>query len=158
VFFSQQESTPCFFISNQRKEETMRGILIDPKAKTITEVEHDKNYKQIYEFIGADCFQGFYHGMDGNDMMYVDDMGLFRENQSYFMWMDYEQPIPGKGLILGIEGDDSTDTTLTIAEVTKRVTWTNKEFVGTSTRTGTVNDPVFGQMGLIEQTAHFKDK
>jgi hypothetical protein len=34
-------------------QKKLRGILIDPKEKTLTEVIHDGDFKQIYKFIEA---------------------------------------------------------------------------------------------------------
>ncbi|CAB4122576.1 hypothetical protein UFOVP28_16 [uncultured Caudovirales phage] len=89
----------------------MKAFLIDPFARSITEVDFDGNYKSIYPFIGADLFTGAYPWENG-DMIYVDDEGLFKSDQAFFVANGYG-PLAGKGLVLGTgaNGDNAEPLT-----------------------------------------------
>lgn len=100
---------------------TIKGLLIDPEAKTVTEVEHDKSVQQIYELIGARPFHVL--ELSDRETLYYDDEFLLRDKakeesgQAYFALVGpdfvYPSPIAGKALILGTDrGGDSTDTKL----------------------------------------------
>jgi len=57
----------------------MRAILIDPFNETVTEVEHNGDYREIYkllshETVKVDTFTVI--GIDHNDAIYVDDNSL----------------------------------------------------------------------------------
>lgn len=93
----------------------VRAILIDPFACTVTEVEHDaSNYQHIYtllshESMPVDCFTCVYsdHLAEG-EVIFVDDNGLLKPCDRFFVFADYHQPLAGKGLILG--SDEYGDT------------------------------------------------
>lgn len=75
----------------------MKAILIDPKNKTIEEI--DIAGKNIKEIIGCKYIDGV---RVGNDFMYVDDQGLLNENY-LFNFLHYDQPFAGKALIVGVD-------------------------------------------------------
>lgn len=95
----------------------MRGILIDPQAFTITEVELDPNkdrLPQIYTLLRCDTFDCV--DLDNGDTLYVDDNGLATRSPFHFIVADCPQPLVGRGLVLGTndEGESiSAKTTLT---------------------------------------------
>ena len=56
--------------------------------------------------------------------MYVDDEGLYVENQVFFGIAGCPQPLAGRGLILGTDDEgDSTDCTSSLDTIKKMVTW-----------------------------------
>lgn len=98
----------------------MKAYLIDPEARTITEVEHDGDYRQIYEFIDADCFDLARLNEHG-DGIYVDDEGLFTK-RCFFHVEGYSHPLAGKGLVLGCDEEgNSTAPTITLEWLKERV-------------------------------------
>lgn len=105
----------------------VRGILIDPVAKTITEVTLNGDYKEIHKQIGADCFDAVYvdRRPDGStEAIFVDDEGLYREGQEFFLWRGYAQPLAGRGLILGAnEEGDTVSTRLSLDQVKNKVSF-----------------------------------
>ena len=100
----------------------MKAILIDPKERTISEVDYDGDWRNISKLIDCDLFSCVYIPKD--DSIYVDDEGLYRENQSFFKWSTYDSPLAGKALILGTNDEgESIACTHTVEEVKQNVKW-----------------------------------
>lgn len=112
----------------------MRAILIDAEAKSISEVEYDGDWKKIKEFLGCDLFTVVeldYHADDSSETLFVDDEGLLNEPKHFFVWKGYDQPLPGRGLIVGCDPNgDSIATSFSLEYVEKRVSFPELEFVG----------------------------
>lgn len=105
----------------------MKGYLIDPFKRTIEEVEHNGSLDSIYELIDARCFALAAFDGKGNSA-YVDDEGLFRDGQEFFLMKNYPQPLAGKGLILGCNDEgDSVSPTVSIDEVRAQVKFLSAE-------------------------------
>tara|TARA_E500000178_G_C16881729_1_gene689328 strand:- start:297 stop:713 length:417 start_codon:yes stop_codon:yes gene_type:complete len=107
-----------------------KAILINPFNKTIEMVDYDfgGSYLQISHLIGTEeCVKPLFCAVDidGTNTVYIDDEGLYRETQAYFMWEGYHQPLQGKGLILGTDYDngESIPTTLSLDEVKEQVSF-----------------------------------
>lgn len=100
----------------------MKGILIDPFARTVTRVDVAKGIDAIYSLIQArpfDCVR-----IDERNAIFVDDEGLYRDDQRFFQFRGYPQPLAGRGLILGNDREGETvSCTLTLADVKGRVTF-----------------------------------
>ena len=134
----------------------MRAILIDPEAKTITEVDYTGDYKNIYVHIGVDCFTVV--RLSPTETVFIDDEGLYRENQKYVIWKDYYQPLAGKGLILGIdESGESIATELDLQYVKSMVTFPDIELSHFENFEGTTNWHGM-EMPMVGQRAVFKPK
>jgi len=100
----------------------MKGILINPHEETITEVEYSGNYKEIYSLIDCRTFD-VAMAKENNDL-YLDDEGLFKDNQKYFRMVELGANYAGKGLILAHDDEgESIATTLTLQEVEDMVQW-----------------------------------
>lgn len=91
----------------------MKAILIDAKARTITEVEHDGNYRQLYTLLSGDepgkveLFTAVQIN-DQGDTLYVDDEGLLKPQEHFFRWTNYDHPFAGNGVILGTDDDGNS--------------------------------------------------
>ena len=104
-----------------------KGILIDVKNRTITEVEVIENeqgsqLESIYKHLGCSTF-GIANIDEKNDV-YVDEEGLlFMDDNTILFQIDNGQPLVGNGLIMGYDDEtgESVDTTLSVEEVTSRV-------------------------------------
>jgi hypothetical protein len=99
----------------------MRTILIDPVARSFTEVDYNGDWKTISTHLGCHNFDVVF--TDVGDV-YVDDEGLFQANQSFFV-IEGCTPLAGRGLVFGHvdEEGDSTAATVTIDELVKKVTF-----------------------------------
>jgi hypothetical protein len=102
----------------------MRAILIDPFTQTIEEVDYSGDYKDIYGLIQCDLFTTVYLPNTSDDTLFVDDEGLYVENQKFFKISGFDQPLAGCGLLLGTDKEgESTDCMSTVEEVKAIVTW-----------------------------------
>ena len=102
----------------------MRAILIDPFTQTIEEVDYSGDYKDIYSLIECDLFTTVYLPNTSDDTLFVDDEGLYVENQRFFKIEGYEQPLAGRGLLLGTDEEgESIDCMSTVEEVKAIVSW-----------------------------------
>lgn len=104
----------------------MRAILIDPKERSFTEIDHDtSDYKNIPAALGCDLFDV----VRLNDCdIYVDDEGLY--NSDYFFVIDgIHQPLAGRGLVFGVVDDEGNETpcTLNIEDLERRVSFTTRQ-------------------------------
>lgn len=101
---------------------TMQAILIDPFTETIEAVDYSGDYKDIYALLGCALFTTVYTEMA--DTIYVDDEGLYVEDQRYFKLKGYPQPLAGRGLVLGSTDDgDSTDCVSSLQDIQDIVEW-----------------------------------
>src|SRR5678810_104481 len=100
-----------------KRRKAMKAILIDPKEQTVTEVVYTGEYTHIHDLICAPIFDCVRLGQQGpkrqHEVMYIDDEGLYREEQHYFKLCG-NGPFTNKALIVGsnIDGADQ-DTCLT---------------------------------------------
>lgn len=134
----------------------MRAILIDPVARTVTEVDYDGNYKSIYRLIEAHPFQVLQ--INETESVFIDDEGLLHEPSPthYFRFGTDGHPVSGKGLVLGVDDEgESVATQLTIAELQDMIQFVRLRFVGFEDISGKVNHPIFGIVEQIGQRAVF---
>jgi hypothetical protein len=133
------------------KENHMRALLIDPIAKTITEVDHNGDYHQIYEYLSdpanglkATTFDSV--RVDNTNVIYVDDDGLLKDPRYFFMFSHYHQPLAGRGLVLGVSSSgDTIATTLTVKKLSPFITYTDKlEVIGMEHTEGVMDHPIAG--------------
>jgi len=97
----------------------MKAYLIDPVAREITAVEYSGDYLDIYALIDASTFDvvRLYRNGDG---AFIDDEGLFRSNQSFWLHKNYPQPIAGAGLLLGVDEEGESIAPETDIETLRR--------------------------------------
>jgi len=114
----------------------IKGYLIDPKEKTVTEIDiaDPSDYKGLRERIGCDLYEVV--RIDDYNFLLIDEEGMFAEPQSYFSWRGYPQPLAGKAIVLG-DDDRNPDNasglkspTLSIDEVRARTSFRNLKLVG----------------------------
>lgn len=103
---------------------SFQTFVIDPHTQTINEVTYRGEYKHIYELIECDCYDAARINRHG-DALFVDDEGLFKEHQAFFLHADYPQPLAGKALLLGCRASDGETIapTSTIEELREKVKW-----------------------------------
>jgi hypothetical protein len=96
-------------------------LLIDPFEKTITHVQYGGNFREIYKLIDCDTFDVV---RCGRYDLFVDDEGLFKEDQKFFMVDNYPQPLAGKALATSCDKDGNTiPPNITLDELEARVMW-----------------------------------
>jgi len=106
----------------------MRGILIDPFTRSVSEIETSGKLLEIYELLGVDLITAV--SLNENQSLFLDDEGLMvpKANQEYWQWKGSNQPYAGRGLILGLDSNgDNVDTTMSGLEVAALVSFLDKE-------------------------------
>lgn len=109
----------------------MKGILIDPITRTITECELKQKdlFDQLYKLMDCDIIERFslpYHeNVEARSMddMWLDEMGWLRHVPAPFMYGG--KMFAGKCVILGAnrDGSKSVDAKVSKDNVTKLVKW-----------------------------------
>lgn len=132
----------------------MKAYLIDAVAKTVTEVEHNGDYREIYTFLGCDLFtvvrlDSTESETDRGDGLFVDDEGLMKPQAHFFKIAGFDQPLAGNGLVLGTDDEgESTAPAMTLAELQAIVTFHSAEELGFDPNSAPMDqtdefDPVF---------------
>lgn len=136
---------------------TIKGILIDPFAQTIAHHTYERGIEGIYAAIGADCFCTIRLPYD--HVAYLDDEGLYRENQRFWSIGPFQQPLAGKALIVRItNGGEDADCTLNLAVLKRAIQWRpNIELEG-FTKPTEHTDPDTGMVHINLGEAKFKPR
>ena len=100
----------------------MKAILIDVHTQSVTEVDHDNTLDNIYDLLNCRTFDVV--RIDEVDSIYIDDEGLFVDDQLFFEYGGDAQSVrlAGNGLILGVDDEgNSISPRTTVEEVEGRV-------------------------------------
>ena len=86
----------------------MKSYLIDPVVKRIEEMDYNGDWRTISQTIEAS--RGLFTVVnlyENDDSVFIDDEGLYVEDQRFWAHKNYPQPLAGPGLFLGTdqEGD-----------------------------------------------------
>tara|TARA_R110000823_G_scaffold58469_1_gene140754 strand:+ start:395 stop:757 length:363 start_codon:yes stop_codon:yes gene_type:complete len=107
----------------------MKAILIDVTKQEIKEVLHNDTLESIYNFVDCGTFDVV--RIDDTNSIYIDDEGLFIEDQLYFNYKGTTDSVSlaGNGLVLGVDEEGETiSPSLTLKDVQKAVTFLPKGF------------------------------
>ena len=107
----------------------MKAILIDVKNEEVREIDFNETLTHIYELV--DCATFDVLRLDGVNGIYVDDEGLFVEDQLFFTYHgdNYSHTLAGNGLVLGVNGGGETiSPTITVEEVREAVDFQPRGF------------------------------
>jgi|TARA_B110000263_G_C14894340_1_gene323262 hypothetical protein len=100
------------------------AICIDVNNREINIVPHDNTLKTIYNYLGCRTFDVV--RIDDVNSIYIDDEGLFVEDQRYFTYEGDTDTVTlaGNGLILGVDDEGETiEPTLTLEHVKSKVSF-----------------------------------
>jgi hypothetical protein len=106
------------------------GILIDPKARSFTEVKSDGRFgiEEIYELTGCRCVSTF--NLPNYDVAFIDDEGLLKGEEHlgnvgcYRLKWAGQTHLVGKTLIVGTDDEgETTSCKSTIEELEKQIEW-----------------------------------
>jgi hypothetical protein len=109
----------------------MKAILIDTTNQTIVEVDIKGDLKSWYEAIKCDIVEIAVR-LDNGDMILVDEEGLWKSPTMYFTYNHAEYmnyPFAGKGLVIGGNGEDTTDAKSTLQEIANKVRFQDKQSI-----------------------------
>jgi hypothetical protein len=109
----------------------MKAILIDSANQKLVPIELDESKEllnQYYKVIGnnCQCIDAPYEFSD-SDVLIVDDEGLFNNAEFGFKFPNFNYPIVGNGIIIGVEAEtgDSISVNSSI-EVFDNIIWCDK--------------------------------
>ncbi len=85
----------------------MQAYLIDPEKKIVESCDYSNDWKDISTLIECETFD-----VAGTSefSVYIDDEGLYKNPQHFFMVGNYPFPLCGKGLLLGPVNYDTGET------------------------------------------------
>lgn len=99
------------------------AYLIDPFERSVQEVNYWGDYKEIYKHIKCDLFTCVYLNTE-NDCVFVDDEGLWKDNQAFFRIEGYPEPLAGRGLVLGTDDEgESCSPKLSFDDVRRMISF-----------------------------------
>jgi hypothetical protein len=113
----------------------MRVIVINPWDQSITEAEHNGDYRDYYRLLSGptaegyddasvNCFDITPIGDPNGHIMFVDDEGLLSNTQAYFTMGKQSAVFGGRGVIAcGSGGEDEVGATISIDDVRASITW-----------------------------------
>lgn len=100
----------------------MKGILIDPKAKSVEALEGEFENKELHRLIEAETLD-FCHPFGRTETVVVDDNGVRLELPRFFI-EGYQWPIFGRAVIFGRDaGGETVSTHLSVEEVFDSITF-----------------------------------
>ena len=111
-------------------EKLLNAILIDSESQTVKEIKLDNsNYLNISTALGCQYFAVV--SLPNGDSLFVDDEGLLKNPEHFFLFPDYPYPLAGRGLILGCdyESGDSIDCKYVLEDFEHRIAYMNKDEV-----------------------------
>lgn len=107
---------------------TVKAILIDPFACKVESVSLTGNTLKAYyehlshESMKVDLVTTAYPGvLKGHDALFVDDEGLLKDPQRFFLIASAHQPFAGKGLIVGADGSGASADAETSVDIVRMV-------------------------------------
>lgn len=114
----------------------MRGILIDPFTRTVSDVETSADLDDLYEILQVDLITVV--RIPPNHALILDDEGLLKSKdiQEYFYIDGMAQPLAGRGLILGDSYGENKSAQLPLDLVKNLVSFPSKEDINPSDWTG----------------------
>ena len=102
----------------------MKAILIDAAKEKVLGIELESGKDVDKAFAGFHKFVDVSLGVfviDGSNLLMYDEMGVLNNPATYFHFNGFRRPLYGRGLILGINDNGHTSTTLTAKQVVSSV-------------------------------------
>lgn len=84
----------------------MKAFFINPSIQNITTVDYDGDWRKINRMI--DAIRGNFDVVrlyENGDAAFVDDEGLYVEDQQFWIHRNYPTPLAGKSLLLGTDDE-----------------------------------------------------
>jgi hypothetical protein len=135
----------------------MRAILIDPRAKTVSEVECTGKLDDIYRLTRCTMIQSI--ALDDYHHMYLNEEGLLApEPEPFFAWAGGNQPFCGCGLVMGSDDEgEEAPCRLDVELVRAAISFPHLRHTGiTTTHEDNAEMPWGGTGFRINITPHFE--
>lgn len=134
----------------KRQPRSLRGILIDPDKQSIEQIEYSGEYDERCRILKSDSITHvsgppIKDSRQGFDLVMVSDDYL-EPSDKVLNWFQIAgetplEPITGRGLVIGIIGENGTecDAHISIDELRRRVRWSKRKFLGFRHRAGRID-------------------
>lgn len=110
----------------------MKAILIDAFNKTVTEVKLDGRkdmLDQWYHVMKVDMVE-VAHYINDHDSILVDEEGLLKPCDHFFLYEGAHQPFAGNGLVVGVDEEGETvDCNISAEEVEQKIEFFTRQEV-----------------------------
>lgn len=105
----------------------LRALLIDPVAKSIAAIDTEGTLDDLYRHLA--CTQVEAVTLAAGELLYFDEEALFADEPGPFFALKGYDPIAGRGLIIGIDGEGvHVGSKMMFAELD--ISWPDVKFVG----------------------------
>lgn len=92
----------------------MKAILIDPYAKSVTQVDYDGSLEQAYALTQCDMIEQAH--LSNGDVLLVDEEGIYRQTKAFITPL-YYQPLHGRALMVKDHTEWKGEPAMTVEEV-----------------------------------------
>ena len=107
----------------------MLAYLINPKDKKISAAKYSGDYQDIYTFLNDARAFDVVRLYENQDVAFIDDEGLYVEDQYFWIHKNYPTPLAGNGLILGTDDEgESVSPKTQITEINDDVKFIGDRF------------------------------
>ncbi len=110
----------------------MKAILIDSVNKIISELDLDPNKNMLlqwYKSLDVSMVE-VAHYITNHDSILVDEEGLLKPCDHFFIYDGAHQPFAGNGLVVGVDKEGETvDCDITLDEVKQHVRFVSRDVV-----------------------------
>jgi hypothetical protein len=86
------------------------GYLIDPKTLTISEIRSDEGIDWINVALQCDTFTGAYSADEKLPPLFLDDNGLYAEEQNFFFYRGAYEPFVNKAIAMDVDSQGRSVT------------------------------------------------
>jgi len=133
------------------------GLLIDPEAKTVTQVDFHGSTPEIYKHLMCNTFELV--TLPFSDALLLDEGGLFREPFHCFKLLGFSERFTGRGLVVGTTSDgEFTDPQITQELIDSLISWYDTRFTATiKTQSGEMDHSIFGNISVISNFPVFAE-
>lgn len=116
----------------------LRALLIDPKAKIVSEIAHSDGLDEMYAVLGCANVEAVM--LSKTEALYVDEDGLLQDEPGpFFAMKGIHDPFGGRGMIIGVNAaGDHVDSEMMLAEVIRMVSFPDIRFVGFEPFSGSI--------------------
>jgi hypothetical protein len=105
----------------------IKVIVIDPFKNEIREDSYDGSLEGLYKLGNFELFD-VGPTFENGDSVYVDDEGLLKDNQEFFVMAGYQQPLAGIGVVIGTDEEgESVDCKSSLEEIKNKVMFVSKD-------------------------------
>ena len=107
-------------LGENKMSNKIKAIMVNPSLGIISELEIDNSLESLQHAIGDHHIEAVY--LDDKNVMYVDEEGLFRLDQKFFVY-DGKIPLAGIAIVVGVNVNTggTIGTTLNVTDIASKI-------------------------------------